>query len=275
MPRFTQVDVFTSEKYKGNPLAVFFDADNLSTEEMIAMSRWTNLSEATFIIRPTVEGADYNVRIMSLDEELPFAGHPTIGTCHALLEAGLIKPTKGKIYQQCAAGLVELTITDDSISFKLPRESRKELPASAKERIQQALGIPNVLSYAAYDVGPVWLTARVETADVVIGLKPDFHLISALSKEFGVDGIHVLGPHLQQAQYEVRTFAPLFGIPEDPACGSGAAATAAHLRDFGLETGSVTLKQGCVLGRDATLIIDAENQVTVGGKAISVINGTY
>lgn len=111
MPPFKQVDVFTNKPFKGNPLAVFFDADNLSDDEMQAIANWTNLSETTFVTKPTVEKADYQVRIFTTVSELPFAGHPTVGTCYALLELKLIRPNSdGKIYQQCAAGLVELGI---------------------------------------------------------------------------------------------------------------------------------------------------------------------
>lgn len=275
MPQFKQVDVFTSEKFMGNPLAVFFDADNLSKEEMSRMSAWTNLSEATFITKPTVEGADYQVRIFSLAEELPFAGHPTIGTCHALLEAGLITPKDGKIYQQCKAGLVELTIEGKSILFELPREIRSEVSEEARLKVEASLCGPKVLTLAIYDVGPVWLTARIPSAKEVVELKPDLQAIAKLTKELSILGVQVIGVTSQDDVYEVRTFAPLDGINEDPACGSGAGATAAHLRDFCSETRTLTLNQGTAINRGAVLIVNAEGTVSVGGNAVTVINGTY
>lgn len=274
MPQFKQVDVFTSQKYMGNPVAVFFSADQLSTQEMVRMSTWTNLSETTFVVRPTVEGADYHVRIFSLAVELPFAGHPTIGTCHALLEAGLIKPTNGKIYQQCQAGLVELTVSADFILFKLPRAIHRSLPSDGQSKVQQALGVATVLATGIYDVGPVWLTATVPSAQEVIDMKPDMQAVVKLSDEYEVDGIQVIGAH-QDQKYEVRTFNPIQGIIEDPACGSGAGATAAHLRDTISETRPLTLVQGTALNRAAELIVNAGNGISVGGNAVTVIDGTY
>lgn len=275
MPQFKQVDVFTSKKFMGNPLAVFFDADNLSTEEMSRMSAWTNLSEATFITKPTVEGADYQVRIFSLAEELPFAGHPTIGTCHALIEAGLIKPKNGKIFQQCKAGLVELTIDGAKILFQLPGETRREVSEEARVKVEATLGGPKVLALAIYDVGPVWLTARITSAKEVVELKPDLQAMITLSKELSILGFQIIGASPQDDVYEVRTFAPADGINEDPACGSGAGATAAHLRDFCSETRTLTLKQGTAINRRAELIVNAEGTVSVGGNAVTVVNGTY
>ncbi|WPK23342.1 hypothetical protein PUMCH_000580 [Australozyma saopauloensis] len=275
MPRFMQVDVFTAQKYMGNPVAVFFDAENLTTEEMKRMSTWTNLSEATFVHKPTVEGADYKVRIFSLDEELPFAGHPTLGTCHALVESGVVTPKDGKIYQQCDAGLVEISVKDGKYSFKLPYAKRQELSVESQNEVEKALKGPAILNLAIYDVGPVWLTAELASGADVVSLKPDSQDLSVVSKKLGVCGVQVIGPCAEEASYQVRTFAPAIGLVEDPACGSGAGATGAHLREFHGKAGGFSLSQGISIGRDAKIDLHIAEKISVGGNAVTVIEGTY
>lgn len=277
MPQFKQVDVFTTEKYRGNPVAVFFDAGHLSSAEMSRMSAWTNLSEATFVLPPTKPGADYRVRIFTLKDELPFAGHPTIGTCFALLEAGLIKPKNGKIIQECAAGLVELDITETSppsIRFKLPYEHRRELSKTDIAKVAGALGVDSVIDAAVYDVGPIWLTVLLETAQDVLQLKPDMGHVSKVSEELDVSGFQVIGKY-EDRKYETRTFNPREGVDEDPVCGSGSGATAAFLRDSQGVTGVSKLSQGTVLDRAGKITIDGGPEVFVGGNAVTVINGEY
>lgn len=272
MPPFKQVDVFTSKKFKGNPVAVFFDADHLSSAEMSVISAWTNLSEATFVEKTTTPGADYKVRIFSLDEELPFAGHPTVGTCHALLEAGLIKPKNGKIVQECKAGLVELTVDDDGkIHFQLPYAKPRAL-AEQGGKIDEALGVSNSFAQAIYETGPVWLVVQLEDARQVLDLVPDWTQLTHISKDLGVAGFQVIGKHDERI-YEARTFAPSVG--EDPACGSGAGATGAFLRDIMKLTGDFTIRQGAALRRDAVISVTTGSEITVGGHAVTVINGDY
>lgn len=274
MPKYLQVDVFTSQKYMGNPLAVFFDADDLSTEDMVRMSAWTNLSEAIFVLKPTVPEADYHIRIFSLEEELPFAGHPTIGACHALIESGLVKPTTNKVYQQCKAGLVELTLNGDSILFELPYNKPKEVTPEILATAQKAVCGTAIRGLRIFDVGPVWLVLELDSAQDVLDLLPDMVAVGALN-EHGVSGIQVIGKAPEADTYEVRTFA--LDINEDPACGSGAGATAAYLRDQHGVRRKVTLHQGTAMKRAATLRIQAgqERDITVAGSAVTVIEGTY
>lgn len=277
MPIFKQVDAFTNVKFKGNPLAVFFSADDLSTEQMACMSAWTNLSEATFVQKPTSEHADYKVRIFNLRNELPFAGHPTIGTCHALLEAGLIKPTDGKVIQECEAGLVELHVSEtvpQVITFQLPHSIRRELNADQISDVAESLGVDNVINVAAYDVGPVWLTVQLVDAETVLRLMPDMEVLKKLSSELKVLGFQVVGKY-SEGHYETRTFAPVIGVNEDPVCGSGSGATGAHLRDAENQQGVIRLSQGRVLGRDGEITVTIGSNIFVGGSAVTVIDGKY
>lgn len=275
MPTFKQVDVFLTEKYRGNPVAVFFDADGLTTEEMARMSAWTNLSEATFIQKPTDERADYKVRIFSLDTELPFAGHPTIGTCHALLESGVITPKDGKVYQECGAGIVELHVENGQISFGLPYAKRRELELQLIEKVTDSIGATGAKNAAVYDVGPVWLVLQLADAKTVLSLNPDFAKVTEVSKELGIAGIQVLGRHDEENCYETRTFAPFIGIKEDPVCGSGSGATGALLRDDEVFGGICHLRQGTVLDRKGRVTVTVGENISVGGGAVTVLNGEY
>lgn len=207
-------------------------------------------------------------------EESPFAGHPTIGTSHALLDAGLVQPTNGKVYQQCRIGLVELTFDGDHILFKLTRAVGIETPPDALEKVQAAFGNA-VLALAIYDVGPVWHTAQLQSADTVLLLEPDLSAILKLSKEYHISGIQTIGAHTRERCYEVRNFAPADGIIEDPACGSGAGVTAAHLHDFSSLTDTLELIQGTAINRASKLTANASDGISVGGSAVVVITGTY
>lgn len=280
MSLFKQVDVFTKSRYKGNPVAVFFDADGLSTEQMAQMSRWTNLSEATFVVKPTSPEASYKVRIFAHEHELPFAGHPTIGTCHALLEAGLIEPKDGKVFQECGAGLVELTVEDGLISFQLPYAKQMRTPGDitvvTKHLFQGE--IKNTSPDAIlFDVGPKWLTLRLDSAKTVLSLRPNQGGIRQVSEAWGLTGIQVLGPHKQQGSYELRTFAPAVEVNEDPVCGSGSGAAGAFLAATGEYKGSVSITQGTVVGREGHVTVnnDNEDKITVGGPSVTTIEGKW
>lgn len=287
---FKQVDVFTSKRFKGNPLAVFFDGDHLTDQEMQAMAKWTNLSETTFVTKPTNPKANYNVRIFTTGKELPFAGHPTIGTCYALLELKLIKPTDGKIYQQCLGGLVELTIdgynpdniSDVDISFQLPYY--KILPFSVTEEVTQSMfNVPSqtiVSKPILVEDGPKWAVFELESGETVRDCKPDMNFMENVCSENNWDGIGLFGKYTN-GEYELRNFAPSLG-GEDPACGSGAGAVGVYLTYYlKQDVTSLVLNQGHNLGREATLnvaIVKQENAdpiITVGGQAITIINGTY
>jgi PhzF family phenazine biosynthesis protein len=290
---FKQVDVFTSERFKGNPLAVFFEGDDLSDQEMQSMSNWTNLSETTFVLKPTNDKADYQVRIFTTMTELPFAGHPTIGTCFALLELKLIKPNEyGKVYQQCLGGLVELTIEnyDENdlsnvfISFQLPFYQLIPMPIS-NEQVEDCLNLPkNSISSTPVIVfdGPRWATVELSHGDLVKDCKPNFDAIKKLSIEYNWIGIGIFGKY-DNGDYELRNFAPLEGCNEDPACGSGAGAVGVflsyHLKRSDVNT--LTLNQGVNLNRNAKLKVsiitknDCDPTIIVGGQAITIVDGKY
>ncbi|MGI4848807.1 MAG: PhzF family phenazine biosynthesis protein, partial [Janthinobacterium lividum] len=178
--RFKQVDVFTSVRFKGNPVAVILRGDDLSSEQMQQIANWTNLSETTFVLPAFQAGADYRVRIFTPGSELPFAGHPTIGTAHALLEAGAITPKQGVLVQECKAGLVTLQVSrkpdgSQSISFTLPQASITPLDAAAVTELEAILGAPVNASFppCLVDVGPRWIVAQMESGEAVLENKPD------------------------------------------------------------------------------------------------------
>lgn len=279
MPSFKQVDVFTDKKFRGNPVAVFFDAKNIPTEEKAVISAWTNLSEATFVEKPTHPDADYKVRIFALNEELPFAGHPTIGTCHALIEAGLIKPKNGRIVQECEAGLVQLTISDTNpvqIAFQLPYVRRIEVLLKLLPAVAEALDISKVLGMVVYDVGPVWCVVELKSAAELLALKPNGAALVALAKQLGAGGFQLYGPHPEKNTYETRTFfADGTGMFEDPVCGSGSGATGAYLRDAQGFSGEIYLRQGTVLRREGRVTVLCGENILVLGSAVTVIDGEY
>ncbi|KAK6455853.1 uncharacterized protein RJT20DRAFT_135841 [Scheffersomyces xylosifermentans] len=290
---FKQVDVFTDVKFKGNPVIVFFDADNLSTEQMQDIARWTNLSETTFVEKTTQSGADYKVRIFCPTYEMPFAGHPTIGTCYALLESGRITPTNGKLVQECNAGLVEITVDNYDpkdisrvyLSFKLPYYKFEELPENLYPEVEESLGlqqntIASLPKPVIVDDGPVWAVVQLKDGQSVLDLQLDFSKISLLSEKYSWDGIGVFGKH-DNGLYEARNFAPFTGTPEDPACGSGAGAVGAYLGAYLQEkVSSFRINQGLKVGRDAKIEVSLTSdeddlRVHVGGRAVTCLNGSY
>jgi PhzF family phenazine biosynthesis protein len=283
---FKQVDVFTSVPFLGNPVAVVLDAQGLSTEEMQRIARWTNLSETTFVLPPTSPQADYRLRIFTPGSELPFAGHPTIGTAHALLEAGRVTASDGRLTQECGLGLVALHVNTQpggtkSIAFELPIPSVEALTDPQVEGLGGLFGgsLPGVPRPRLVDVGARWIVVQLPDASAVLSARPDMNLVSALSMEAGATGVLVFGAYApgQKAQVEVRAFAPLFGIQEDPVCGSGNGCMAVFIRETGQveRFGSVFVaSQGQVVGRDGRLEITiAPDRIQVGGSAVTCIDG--
>jgi PhzF family phenazine biosynthesis protein len=179
---FRQVDVFTGVPFKGNPVAVVHEADRLSTEQMQTIARWTNLSETTFVCAPTDERADYRLRIFSPGSEMPFAGHPTVGSAHAVLSAGLRPKRPGRLLQECGKGLVALRVEGERIFFELPVPAMREIEAEGLAALADALGIraEAVGANALIDVGPVWATLQLEDADAVRRLRPDLTRVASL-----------------------------------------------------------------------------------------------
>jgi PhzF family phenazine biosynthesis protein len=274
MPRarqIAQVDVFTAVPYKGNPVAVVLDCEGLSDAEMQAFANWTNLSETTFVLPPTQTGADYRVRIFTPRAELPFAGHPTLGTAHAVIEAGLATPKGGRLVQECAVGLVELVLGDQGLSFKLPRYSLTEL---TDPEATEWIGATVKGAAQAVDVGPVWLVAELAEISALEQLTHDEARLAAYyvprrmtgATLFAVDGARVV----------VRSFAPGDGIPEDPVCGSGNGAVAA----FRLAAGQVgdgdcyVASQGRQVGRDGKVSVRIDGaDVHIGGQCVTCVEG--
>jgi PhzF family phenazine biosynthesis protein len=283
--RFRQVDVFTDRPYFGNPVAVVLDGDRLDGAEMQRIAAWTNLSETTFVLRPTDPTADYRVRIFTPRAELPFAGHPTIGTAHAVLEAGLV-PARPALRQECAAGLLRLVVEGAGggrrIAVETPPASLVPLPADAAAAVESAIGAALAAGAPGQivSIGPRWLTVRLADAAAVRALAPDLGAVSRLSREFGVTGITVFA--LEAASTHdvvVRSFAPAAGIAEDPVCGSGNAAVGAwidHARVLVGAGGRYAASQGRELGRDGyvSVRIDADTRrVWIGGCTVTCVDG--
>lgn len=269
---FRQVDVFSAEPLLGNPVAVVHEADGLSEEQMRAFARWTNLSETTFLLPPTDPAADYRVRIFTPSTELPFAGHPTLGTAHAWLEAGG-EPAGDGVVQECGVGLVRLRRYDGRLAFAAPDllRSGPVEPGLAAE-IVHALGLErdDVLDIAWADNGPGWVGVRLASAEVVLGLVPD---VSAMPVDVGVIGPY---PDGSECAVEVRAFCPhAAGVTEDPVTGSLNASLAQWLAG-GVLPASYVASQGTVLGRRGRVHIDTDDTGTVwvGGDTLTTIDGT-
>ena len=269
--RFAQVDVFTAKPLYGNPVAVILDAEGLSSAEMQQVALWTNLSETTFVLPATEAGADYHTRIFTPSEELPFAGHPTLGTAHAVIEAGIAAPKDGKLVMQCKVGLVEVSVGADGLSFRLPRFApRAALEAETLPAILGAQAIEGPIE--VIDTGPHWLIAQVED---VASLAPDAARLRAhlaRNSAQGVTAYSQTGP----GEIEVRSFFFTDGLVEDPVCGSGNAAVAVHR----IRTGSVAgedaylARQGLRIGRDGEVRVRVDNgNVHVGGSCVTVVKG--
>lgn len=275
MRNFKQVDVFTSRPLFGNPVAVVLDGSGLSDGDMQQFASWTNLSETTFVLPPENPAASYRVRIFTPRAELPFAGHPTLGTAHAVVEAGVAQPRSGKLVQECAVGLVDVTVGDTGLSFRLPRYAA--LPAADGDTIIAAIGGPAVVKAAPQmlDVGPRWVIAEMASLDAVAHLEPDLLALGAYDKAHGTTGLTVFAS--SEAGTMVRSFAPADGIAEDPVCGSGNGAVAAYR----LLTGQIRdgdryiASQGLQVGRDGYVHIRIDgSDIHVGGQCVTCITGT-
>lgn len=270
---FAQVDVFTAVPYLGNPLAVVLDGSGLSTAQMQAFTDWTNLSEATFVLPPTNEQADYAVRIFCPGRELPFAGHPTLGTCRAWLAAGGV-PKGEDVIQECGVGLVKIARQGTRLAFAAPPRLRSgHLSEEDVQLIAKGLGVArdDILHHAWCDNGPQWRGVMLATAEQVLGLKPDVHVLQGL--EIGVVGAKPSG----DTQFEVRAFFPTKnGLTEDPVTGSLNAAMGQWLIAEGLAPESYVASQGTCLGRAGRVHIarDATGQVWVGGESVTCIQGS-
>lgn len=274
---FKQVDVFTATPYRGNPLAVVLDGTGLSDEEMQHFAAWTNLSETTFLLPPEDDAADYRVRIFTPGGELPFAGHPTLGSCHAWLEAGGKPRGPEFIVQQCKQGLVKLRREGKRLAFAAPSLKRSAPSPSVLAQAAAALGVKasQVIAAQTLDNGPVWLTLLLDSPQTVLGLSPNHLQLKSLGCEVGVAAVYreaaPAGPHL-----EVRGFAAVIGVDEDPVTGSLNASLAQWLIEDGHMPNRYLAAQGTCLDRAGRVHIERDDagQVWVGGESITCISGT-
>jgi len=271
MRPFRQVNVFSTEGYLGNPLAVVHDAEGVSDDDMVRFARWTNLSETTFLLRPKDPGADYRVRIFTPGGELPFAGHPTLGSAHAWLEAGGVPRTGDEIVQECPAGLVRIR-RGDRLAFAAPPVVR-EGPVSGedRERLLRALALTDdeVVDARWIDNGPGWVGVLLRDAEAVLGVRPDW-------SSFGDLEVGIVGPYPSgsECQVEVRAFCPGLGVVEDPVTGSLNASIGQWLAGDRLPAAYVA-SQGTVLGRRGRVHVEREGDtVWVGGHVATAIKGT-
>lgn len=271
---FAQIDVFSPEPFGGNPLAVVLDASGLSAARMQQFANWTNLSETTFLLPPTDPQADYRVRIFTPTEELPFAGHPTLGSAHAWLEAGGKPRQEGTLIQESAAGLVRIKMGDGGrLAFAAPALTRFG-PVAEREldRVAAGLGLPReALRDAAWLVnGPEWIGVLLDSAEQVLAIRPNYPAMAGLA-------VGVIGPHPDGAatKFEVRTFISDELPCEDPVTGSFNAGAAQWLIGSGRAPSSYTAAQGTVLGRTGRIHVEADGEdIWLGGECTTRIAGT-
>ena len=280
---FRQIDVFSHHPGFGNPVAVVLDAQGLSDADMRRFAAWTNLSETTFLMPPTAAGhaagADYRLRIFSPRGELPFAGHPTLGTCRAWLQQGHTPRVPGLVVQESAQGLVQIEHQGDTLAFAAPPLQRSKPSPALVPLVASALGLrPHQIQAAQLlDNGPVWLGLLLDSADTVLGLTPDHARLKDLGQDVGV--IHIApdaGDNPERPGAVVRAFAAPMGNPEDPVTGSLNASLAQWLIAEGLAPTRYLVAQGECLGRAGRVYIhqDAQGQVWVGGHTVTCIEGT-
>ena len=277
---FAQVDVFTATPYLGNPVAVVLDGTGLSTQDMQAFTDWTNLSEATFVLPPTQPEADYALRIFCPGRELPFAGHPTLGSCHAWLDAGGV-PQGAEVVQECAVGLVRIRRDGQRLAFAAPPLRRSgALPEDEVLRIAHGLGVTrqDILHHAWCDNGPQWRGVMMASSEQVLALKPNAQILAGM--EVGViaplDKPLLRGPDDSAEAFEVRAFFPgNAGLTEDPVTGSLNAALGQWLIGAGLAPAHYVARQGTAMGRAGRVHVqlDEQGQVWVGGESVVCIQG--
>jgi PhzF family phenazine biosynthesis protein len=268
---FRQVDVFTTQPYRGNPVAVVLDADGLTGQDMQQFANWTNLSETTFVLPPSSGQADYRARIFTPSKELPFAGHPTLGTCHAWLEAGGRPATPGVCVQECGAGLVRVRETAAGLAFAAPpllREGPVDEPVAAHIATVLGLSRADIVDLAWADNGPGWVAVLLPSAEAVLALRP-----GVVDLDIGVAGPYPPG---SPEAFEVRAFTPAVGpTVEDPVTGSLNASLAQWLLAGGRVTAPYIASQGTVLGRQGRVHIsrDDDGQIWVGGAVHTCVSG--
>ncbi|MDE1929182.1 MAG: PhzF family phenazine biosynthesis protein [Burkholderiales bacterium] len=270
--RYDQLDVFSAVVLKGNPLAVVHAAEGLPDATMAAFARWTNLSETTFLLPPTDPAADYRVRIWTPGGELPFAGHPTLGSCHAWLAAGGRPQEAGMVVQQCGVGLVRIRRRDGRLAFAAPPLRRRgPLGAVLRARIAAGLGVAetDLLHDQWVDNGPGWCAVMLRDAAQVLAVVPDRERLADL--KLGLVGAQAPG---QETRFEVRAFVPLLGVAEDPVTGSLNAGLAQWLIGAGLAPPRYVAAQGAALGRAGRVHVEQDGaEIWIGGDVAECIRG--
>lgn len=274
MPQFllSQVDVFSPEPFLGNPVAVVHDAGSMSDALMARFARWTNLSETTFVLPPRAADADYRLRIFTPGGELPFAGHPTLGSCHAWLEEGGRPQQKDTIVQECDAGLVSVRRSSDQLAFAAPALLRSgRLASPLLDRLALAFGLPaqTVVDAQWVDNGPGWCALLLDSAQRVLDVSPDMAALGDYC--VGLVGAYPTGCDVD---FEVRAFVPGMGVPEDPVTGSLNAGIAQWLIGAGLAPESFLVSQGTALGRAGRIHVSRDHdELWVGGATRTCIRG--
>jgi PhzF family phenazine biosynthesis protein len=257
---------------------VVFDADDIDDVTMRSIARWTNLSETTFVCKPTSPLADYRLRIFTPAQELPFAGHPTLGSARALLESGLKPKTPGQLIQECGRGNIRVRIQGDRLFFALPAPRFTEPSDSIRDTLVRSLGLEaaEIVAASVIDVGPVWATLAIRDAARVVALAPRYDLMLSLAKH-GIIGVNVFAllPPGSRYDMEVRSFVPGEGVAEDPVCGSGNGCVAALTqRERLLTASSYVAGQGQCVGRDGRVFVSfEEDEIWIGGHAVTVVKG--
>ncbi|MHA7986275.1 PhzF family phenazine biosynthesis protein [Rathayibacter sp. CAU 1779] len=271
--RFAQVDVFGAEAILGNPVAVVVDAEGLTDAEMARFARWTNLSETTFLLPPTDPAADYRLRIFTPGGELPFAGHPTLGSAHAWLRSGGVPRSPDAVVQECGVGLVQLRTDGDRLAFAAPplvRSGAVDEETTARAARSLRIRDDEVLAAEWVDSGPGWLVVLLRSAEEVLALQPDFGLMKGLK-------VGAVAPQSDDhdADFEVRAFVPDFGIPEDPVTGSLNAGLAMWLIGSGRAPDSYVASQGTALGRSGRVHVERlGDAIWIGGATRTIVEGT-
>jgi PhzF family phenazine biosynthesis protein len=286
---FKQVDVFTATPYRGNPLAVVLDSVDIDTATMQHFTNWTNLSECTFLLPPTPEGAaagaDYRVRIFCPGRELPFAGHPTLGSCHAWLQAGGV-PRGEQVVQECGVGLVRIRQTDDQLAFAAPPLIKSgPLSDADVDLIARGLGVArsDIMAHSWCDNGPNWRGVMLGSTAQVLALRPDAAVLAGLdigvvgpSSKVGVIGKATGGNTLfDSVQFEVRAFFPgNNGLTEDPVTGSLNAALAQWLIGVGLAPARYVASQGTAMDRTGRVHVQQDGaDIWIGGASVTCVDG--
>jgi PhzF family phenazine biosynthesis protein len=279
---FYQVDVFSaspSQPFTGNPVAVIFetefDTEVLSTERMQQIARWTNLSETTFV--SDVSAAGYAIRIFTPGAELPFAGHPSLGSAFAVAHQQGLNGASLSLTQRCGVGdiAIEVNTLTASAQLQLPAAQLTSITQQSVNELSAALGCELANEPKIVDLGPRWLTVPVSAGDVLLAIKPNLNAIAALSRKLNLTGVNVYGPYEEKGKFEVRSFAPALGVPEDPVCGSGNGAVAYYLRDH-VKAGLAEhrARQGRAIDRDGQISIAYKgDSIWLGGTCINSVIG--